>query len=92
MKILVCLTGAVIFLISCSFGQVDFLLNKTVQFPNWILTKINSKTYGLNDALTIQTERYLKRLEKKEEKIQERWVYLNCRNDLSLEDLRHCTN
>jgi hypothetical protein len=72
MRILVCLCGALIFSISCSFGQVDSLLNKTAQFPNRIFAKINAKTSSLNEALTKQTERYLNRLVKKEKKIQEK--------------------
>ena len=77
MRILVCLLGALICLVYCSFGQVDSALNKAAQFPNRIFAKINNKVSNLDDALTRQTEKYLHRLAKKERKIQEQLYKLD---------------
>ena len=71
MKILVCLFGALIFLIHCSFAQVDSTAMRMAQLPNRLFAKINSKAASLDDALTKQTEKYLRRLAKKEKKIQD---------------------
>lgn len=68
MKILVCLSGALIFFFHCSFGQVDSTAMMLAKFPNKIFAKISSKASGLDDALTKQTEKYLKRLAKKEKR------------------------
>jgi hypothetical protein len=77
MKILVCLFGALIFLIRCSFAQVDSTAMKLAQFPSRLFAKINSKAAGLDDALTKQTEKYLRRLAKKEKKIQDHLYQLD---------------
>jgi hypothetical protein len=71
MKILVCLFGALIFFFHCSYGQVDSAAMMLAKFPNKIFAKINSKASGLDDALTKQTEKYLRRLARKEKKIQD---------------------
>jgi ATP-dependent protease HslVU (ClpYQ) peptidase subunit len=71
MKILVCLSGALICLVCCSYGQVDSTAMMLAKFPNRIFAKINSKASSLDDALTKQTEKYLQRLARKEKKIQD---------------------
>jgi hypothetical protein len=71
MKIVVCLFGALILLIHCSFAQADSTAMKIAQFPNHLFAKINNKTAGLDDALTKQTQKYLQRLARKEKKIQD---------------------
>ncbi len=71
MKILVSLLGALIFLIHCSYGQVDSTAMRLAQFPNRLFAKINNKAASLDDALTKQTEKYLLRLAKKEKKLQD---------------------
>ena len=77
MKILVCLSGALICLICCSYGQVDSTAMMLVKFPNRIFAKNYSKASSLDDALTKQTEKYLQRLAKKEKKIQDRLYKLD---------------
>jgi hypothetical protein len=77
MRILVCLFGAVILYIGQSFGQIDSAANNIAQFPNRIFAKLNNKAASLDDALTKQTEKYLRRLERKERKIQERLYKLD---------------
>ena len=68
MKILVCLSGALICLVCCSYGQVDSTAMMLAKFPNRIFAKINSKASSLDDALTKQTEKYLQRLARKGKK------------------------
>jgi hypothetical protein len=71
MKILVCLSGALICLICCSYGQVDSAAMMLAKFPNRIFVRINNKASSLDNALTKQTEKYLQRLARKEKKIQD---------------------
>jgi hypothetical protein len=77
MKIFVCLFGAMISIISPVIGQIDSTANNIAQFPNRIFAKLNNKAASLDDALTKQTEKYLRRLEKKERKIRERLYKLD---------------
>ena len=72
MKILVSLFGSLILFFSPVIGQIDSTANYIAQFPNRIFAKLNKKASSLDDALTRQTEKYLRRLAKKERKIQER--------------------
>jgi hypothetical protein len=77
MKILVCLFGALICLIHCSFGQRDSTAMMMANFPNRIFVRLNTKASGLDDALTKQTQKYLQRLARKEKKIQNRLYKLD---------------
>ncbi len=77
MKILVCLSGALICLVCCSYGQIDSTAMMLAKFPNRIFAKIDSKASSLDDALTKQTEKYLQRLARKEKKIQDRLYKLD---------------
>ncbi len=77
MKILVCLLGALICFVCCSYGQIDSTAMMLAKFPNRIFAKINSKASSLDDALTKQTEKYLQRLARKEKKIQNRLYKLD---------------
>ena len=70
MRVIACLTSALICIINLSYGQVDSSAYKIAQFPNTFFAKINRKTASLDDALTRQTERYLNRLAARERKIQ----------------------
>jgi hypothetical protein len=71
-KILVCLFGALILFVRTSSGQTDSTARAVAQFPNRIFARINSKAASLDNALTKQTEKYLRRLARKEKKIQEK--------------------
>jgi hypothetical protein len=77
MKILVCLFGTVILFVHCSFGQMDSTAKLLSQFPNRLFAKINNKAANLDDALTKQTEKYLRRLARKEKKIQDHMYKLD---------------
>ncbi len=72
MKILVCLPGAMICFVLCSFGQVDSTLNNLAQLPNKIFARVNKKASSLNASLDRQTEKYLEKLARKERKIQQK--------------------
>ena len=77
MKILVCLFGTLICLVCCSFGQEDSIPKMLAQFPNHFFARVNYKASSLDDALTKQTEKYLRRLARKEQKIQEKLYKLD---------------
>lgn len=77
MKILVCLPGALICFVFCSFGQVDSTLNNITQFPSRLFGKINSKTSKLDDQLTKQTEKYLNKLSRQEAKLKRKLYKLD---------------
>jgi hypothetical protein len=72
MRILVCLFGTLILFVHSSSGQTDSIARVVAQFPNRIFARINSKASSLDNAMTIQTEKYLQRLARKEKKIQEK--------------------
>lgn len=71
MKILVCLPGAMICFVLCSFGQVDSTLNNLTQLPNRLFAKINNKASRLDNELSHQTVKYLERMQRKERKLKE---------------------
>ncbi len=72
MKIFVCLLGAMICILLCSYGQVDSTLGRLAGLSNKLFSKITSSTSKLNDDLTKQSQKYLKRLELKEKKLQQK--------------------
>ncbi len=57
----------------CAHAQVENIAdNKILQFPNKLFLKIKSRTDNLDEQLTRQTEKYLRRLEKKEISLQKK--------------------
>ena len=60
-----------------SIGQIDSTTLRLATFPNRIFDKIGKKTASIDEDLTRQTGKYLKRLAKKERKIQERLFKLD---------------
>ncbi|MDP4130640.1 MAG: hypothetical protein Q8918_18225 [Bacteroidota bacterium] len=72
MKIFVCLLGAMIYFISCSYGQVDSTLNSLAQLPNKLFSKLSSKASRLDDQITKQSEKYLEKLARKEKRLQQK--------------------
>jgi hypothetical protein len=68
-----CLTSIFLCLAACAFTQkVDSAIDRISQFPNRIFSKIKNKTDHLDTQLTRQTEKYLKRLARKESKLQQK--------------------
>ncbi len=72
MKIFVCLPGAMICFVFCSFGQVDSTLNTITQLPNRLFAKINNKASQLDNELSHQTVKYLERMQAKERKLKQK--------------------
>lgn len=70
MKIFACLVGIMIFFaLSASAQQkIDSALDRASQFPNRLFTGINKKLSDLNSSIDRQTEKYLQKLQKKEDK------------------------
>jgi len=71
MKRLLCLITILGAVMLSTYGQkVDSAVNNVLQFPNRLFSKINSKAASLDNQLTVQTEKYLQHLAKKEAKLQ----------------------
>jgi hypothetical protein len=51
---------------------IDSLANKAVAFPSRLLGRIQAKINGLNADLTRQTERYLQKMERQEQRIRKK--------------------
>jgi hypothetical protein len=56
-------------LTSAHAQSVDSVTGKVLNFPTRLLGRIQSKTAGLNDQLTRQTERYLDKMMRREERL-----------------------
>jgi hypothetical protein len=70
MKLHAYLTGICLGISLCSLAQQsDSTVDKILNFPNRLFSKVQNKTADLNKQLIKQTEKYLARLQKNEKKI-----------------------
>src|ERR1700692_2584116 len=60
-------------LVRCSANDSTSLFNRISNFPSKFFNKVNSKTAGLDKALDRQTEKYLRRLAKKEQQLRKQF-------------------
>jgi len=60
-----------------SLGQTDSALDKAIQFPNRLFSKINRKVDQIDDGLTRQTEKYLRKLAAQEKKLERKLYKIN---------------
>jgi hypothetical protein len=61
------------FVLTASYAQpVDSIAGKAMSFPSRLLDKLQSRTAGLNRQLTQQTEKYLGKMQRREEKMRKR--------------------
>src|SRR5580693_830783 len=66
----ICLAAALCLAVSVTFAQsVDSSITKLTNFPSKFFGRINREASSLNRQLTMQTERYLQRMARKEEKL-----------------------
>jgi len=73
MKKHVCLAGILICFTTTVFSQqFDSTLDKIAQFPNHLFSKIKNKTSRLDEQLSNQTEKYLKRMARKEAALEQK--------------------
>jgi len=68
-----CLLAVSLLILSAGYGQsVDSVTNKLTGFPSKLFGRIQSRTANLNQQLTGQTEKYLQRLAKREERLKKK--------------------
>jgi hypothetical protein len=66
----ICLAAALCFAVTATYAQaVDSAITRLTNFPSKFFSRINRETTSLNGQLTRQTERYLHRMARKEEKL-----------------------
>ena len=72
-KMVVCLLLGFLLTGVHSYGQsVDSVSDKLIGFPSRLLGRIESKTTNLNKQLTEQTEKYLQKMAKREERLKKK--------------------
>ncbi|HET6255225.1 MAG TPA: hypothetical protein VFE32_14185 [Puia sp.] len=70
MKAPLCAVAWLCLAVTCTHAQtVDSLADRLAHFPDRVFSKIGRQTVSLNQQLTRQTERYLHRMARKEEKL-----------------------
>ena len=77
MRIIVFLVTVFFFLSRYSFGQSDSSTENLSKIPNRFFRKMADKSSGLDNDLTNQTEKYLRRLEEKENKLKDQLAKLD---------------
>jgi hypothetical protein len=70
-KLALCLTAALCLAVSASYAQSDTLTGKLANFPTKLFKKIQSQSADLNQQVTKQTEKYLARMSRREQEIQQ---------------------
>src|SRR5258708_10460272 len=72
-KLALCWVAALCLALTASYGQsVDSVTDKLANFPSRLFGKIQSKTASLNQQLTQQTEKYLQRMARREERLKKK--------------------
>jgi hypothetical protein len=77
MKVYVCFFLSVFLFYKVSFGQSRSNADTLGKFPSRMLAKIDGKTSNLDDAVTSQSERYLRKLQQKDKNIQDQLLILD---------------
>jgi hypothetical protein len=71
MKAYLCFSISLLLSSAIASAQNGPAADTTGKFPSRMLSNIDGKTSGLDDALTTQTEKYLRKLQRKDQKIQQ---------------------
>ena len=77
MKIIIFIIPAFFLVNICSFGQSDSAAENLSKIPNRFFTKMTDKSTGIDNELTGQTEKYLRRLEDQENKLKNKLAKLD---------------
>ena len=69
-KSIVCIAAGLLFILTTAYGQsVDSVTGKLANFPSRLFGVIQSKSASLDQQLSRQTEKYLRRLARKEQQL-----------------------
>src|SRR5450755_3277786 len=79
-KIMLCLLAGICFFQAVCFGQsaassnhpIDSVTDRLVNFPSKLFSRISGKTASLEQSLTRQTEKYLRRMAKREARLKKK--------------------